>query len=119
MKSTIQWESRLGSGHYNRRMLEVSLFDDKDSVVGRSTLVSYPSPDSKKNDIAVSTDAHKVKQVQFISRDKLLFCFEQIYFAKQGDKASKQASDYYWSIMFKNGQIQNEIPFNTDGYTSA
>ena len=56
-------------------MMEVSSFE-KDSVYGRSTLVSYPTPDSKKNDIAVSTDAHKVKQVQYIAKDKLLFCFE-------------------------------------------
>ena len=99
-------------------MFEVSIFDNKESVVGRSTLVSYPSPDSKKNDIAVSTDAHKVKQVQFISKDKLLFCFEQIHFAKMGIRRN-EVSDYYWSIMFRNGQIQNEIPFNTEGYTSA
>ena len=58
------------------RMLEVSLFENKDSVVGRNFLVSFQSPDSKKNDIAVSTNAQKVKQVQYISKDKLLFCFE-------------------------------------------
>ena len=43
-------------------MMEVSSFES-DGVSGKSTLVSYPSPDTKKNDIAVSTDAHKVKQV--------------------------------------------------------
>ena len=31
----------------------------------------------------------------------------------------KHPPDYYWSIMFKNGQIQNDIPFNTEGFTSA
>ena len=57
-------------------MMEVSLFESKDSPIGRSTLLNYPTPDSKRNDIAISTDSHKVKQVQYITKDKLLFCFE-------------------------------------------
>lgn len=63
----ILWEKRVGSGHYNRRMLEVSSEitdkDGKSKSHRRSTLVTIPNPDSKMNDIAVSTDAHKVKQV--------------------------------------------------------
>ena len=65
-----------GIGQYNHRMMEVSLFESKDSPIGRSTLLNYPTPDSKQNDIAISTDSHKVKQVQYITKDKLLFCFE-------------------------------------------
>ena len=49
-------------------MLEVSSeITNKEKVNSRShrrsTLVTIPNPDSKMNDIAVSTDAHKVKQV--------------------------------------------------------
>ena len=66
-KTQILWEKRVGSGHDKRRMLEVSSeITDKNGEnksYRRSTLVTIPNPDSKMNDIAVSTDAHKVKQV--------------------------------------------------------
>ena len=61
-KTQILWEKQVGSGHYKRRMLEVSSeITDKDGKSRshrRSTLVTIPNPDSKMNDIAVSTDAH-------------------------------------------------------------
>ena len=34
-------------------------------------------------------------------------------------RQTEQPSDFYWSILFKNGQIDNFIPFDTEGYTDA
>ena len=99
-------------------MLEVSTRIGTGRSHRRSTLVTIPNPDSKMNDIAVSTKAHKVKEVQYIGKDKLLFGFEQIYFDTMGRETDKP-SEFYWSILFKNGQIDNDIPFDTEGYTDA
>ena len=55
---------------------EITNKDGTNKSHRRSTLVTIPNPDSKMNDIAVSTDAHRVKQVEYICKDKLLFGFE-------------------------------------------
>ena len=65
-KCKILWEKPTGRGGYNRRMMEVevSLYEtSKNKVKRQSTLVTYPSPDNRKNEIAVSTREHKVRQV--------------------------------------------------------
>ena len=35
------------------------------------------------------------------------------------DRRDEDRDKHYWSILTKNGEIVNDIAFNTEGYTSA